>query len=661
MKTRNTLLSLALILPLTTASQATVIIFNGLSGATNTNVPAGFGSNINGVVVGTTIGNGYTPNIALTWGGGGAPQGPGDGGWDQHGATTWNHLDPSGDTIDVHQMEGPTIASPNFVTFTVDDGFALVLNSVDIGQSTASTQTVKWGVTIKRVSDGFAEFNTTTAEMAKGTKGTININFTGTSGTDYRLEFNDLNIDGITDNTAANNGGAIDNLSFGQVIPGPDGTPPTIASGNPFVPADNSTNMSTSANLTVTFNEAVVFGTGSITIRKSIGDGVVETFDVETATNLLLVGQTVTINPTLNLSAATSYYIRIDPSAIKDTSGNSFAGITDTSTWNFTTEEALRLRITPNGVDFDFSWPSRVGKAYDLLSSTDLATAPAEWAVYDPDETGGFPAYENIPSDGLLTTLTAVPKSGPRRFFVISEKDAPRVVLVEAHRGNSIAAPENTVASIQAAAAASADLTEFDGRVSSDGKLVVMHDATVDRTTNGTGPVSSLTLAQIKLFDAGSWFSPAFTGERVPTMVEAINACIANGLEPLIEQKAGDASVYHAEFVSFGLNPSAFRIISFNQPFLTAMNSLKPAYRLGILGSGTITQAVIDNHKAAGIDFLYWNQSGVNQPAVDLVHANGMELHAYTVNDAPRMQQLIDYGVDGIITDNPALLRSLLP
>jgi hypothetical protein len=189
--------------------------------------------------------------------------------------------------------------------------------------------------------EGAEVFTYTTPLMhGPGTSGskveTINFNFTGTAGTDYVLSFNDFNSAGVdmTDTF----GGAMDNLSFGQVIPGPDVTPPTIASGNPFVPADNTTNVSTSANLTVTFNEAVAFGTGSITIRRSIGDGVVESFDVETATNLLLVGRTVTITPTLNLSAATSYYIQIDPSAIKDTSGNSFAGITDTSTWNFTTD-----------------------------------------------------------------------------------------------------------------------------------------------------------------------------------------------------------------------------------------------------------------------------------------------------------------------------------
>ena len=93
--------------------------------------------------------------------------------------------------------------------------------------------------------------------------------------------------------------------------------------------------------------------------------------------------------------------------------------------------------------------------------------------------------------------------------------------LVEAHRGYSAIAPENTLASIRAGAGI-ADLTEWDVRVTADGALVVMQDSTVDRTTNGTGAVSALTLAQFQSLDAGSWFSPAYAGEPPPTMAEAI-------------------------------------------------------------------------------------------------------------------------------------------
>ena len=170
-----------------------------------------------------------------------------------------------------------------------------------------------------------------------------------------------------------------------------------------------------------------------------------------------------------------------------------------------------------------------------------------------------------------------------------------------------------------------------------------------------------MNFAEIESLDAGSWFSSEFTGEPVPTMEAAINAAITNGIEPLIERKGGDAAVYHTEFVALALTPNDFRVISFDAAFLNALDTLNPAYRLGLLGSDAITQAVIDQAKANGADFLSWNNAVVDQSAVDLVYANGMELMVWTINDAGRMQELIDLEVNGITTDYPALLRSLLP
>lgn len=232
-------------------------------------------------------------------------------------------------------------------------------------------------------------------------------------------------------------------------------------------------------------------------------------------------------------------------------------------------------------------------------------------------------------------------------------------VLVEAHRGASWIAPENTIASI-GAAIGSADLTEFDVRETADGKLVLMHDSTVNRTTNGSGSVSSLTLAQIQTLDAGSWFAPTFAGEPVPTMSEAISFAMSVGIEPLVERKAGGAVTYHNEFVSTGLAPADFRVISFDWSFLDGMDTLNSSYNLGALGGGVLDQSAINTAQAQGADFLDWSHSSVTQATVDLVHANGMELHVWTVNDSFRMQQLIDYGVDGITTDNPATLSWLV-
>jgi glycerophosphoryl diester phosphodiesterase len=94
--------------------------------------------------------------------------------------------------------------------------------------------------------------------------------------------------------------------------------------------------------------------------------------------------------------------------------------------------------------------------------------------------------------------------------------------LISAHRGFSADAPENTIASLEAALAAGADVAEVDLRMTRDGHLVLMHDRSVDRTTDGEGWVSELTLDEVRRLDAGSWFGPAFAGVRVPTLEEVL-------------------------------------------------------------------------------------------------------------------------------------------
>ncbi len=97
-----------------------------------------------------------------------------------------------------------------------------------------------------------------------------------------------------------------------------------------------------------------------------------------------------------------------------------------------------------------------------------------------------------------------------------------KIVLVDAHRGASVSFPENTLAAFEAGVAAGADSVEFDVQLSADGVAVVIHDDTVDRTTNGTGAVSELTLAELQSLDAGSWKAPSFAGERIPSLDEAL-------------------------------------------------------------------------------------------------------------------------------------------
>ncbi len=115
---------------------------------------------------------------------------------------------------------------------------------------------------------------------------------------------------------------------------GTDTTPPDIST---LSPANGGAEVPTISDLVITFDESIGFGTGNITIKESVSDAVVETFDVTTSPNLLRSSESVSINPSRNLMANTGYYVQIDPEAITDSSGNPFAGISDTTTWNFTT------------------------------------------------------------------------------------------------------------------------------------------------------------------------------------------------------------------------------------------------------------------------------------------------------------------------------------
>jgi glycerophosphoryl diester phosphodiesterase len=227
-----------------------------------------------------------------------------------------------------------------------------------------------------------------------------------------------------------------------------------------------------------------------------------------------------------------------------------------------------------------------------------------------------------------------------------------------AHRGDSINAPENTLAAINSAVGF-ADFTEFDVRVTAEGELVAIHDATVNRTTNGTGAVAAKTLAELKLLDAGSWFSPDYTNKRIPTLAESMNAALAGNITPVVERKTGSAARYNANFESLGLDKDDFRVIAFDWNFLGSLDSIDDSYHLGALGSGILDQQDINDALANGADFLNWNHNNIDQNSVNLAHENGLELYVYTVDSESRMRELIGFGVDGITTNDPRLLNSV--
>lgn len=227
-------------------------------------------------------------------------------------------------------------------------------------------------------------------------------------------------------------------------------------------------------------------------------------------------------------------------------------------------------------------------------------------------------------------------------------------VLSIAHRGDSLFAPENTLTAFQSALP-KADFVELDVHISSDGQLMVMHDSTVDRTTEGTGTLASKSALQLKQLDAGSWFAPQFTGERIPTLAEALNVILPSSV-PLIEHKAGAPAAYAAELRRLNLVTNVV-VQSFNWSFLAGLRALEPQVKLAALGSGTLTPTIIANALSTGAQTLAWEKSSISPSDIGLVHAAGLKLFVWTV-DGAEIDRFIEMGVDGIISNDPGRVRS---
>ncbi|RLF25792.1 MAG: hypothetical protein DRN14_07805, partial [Thermoplasmata archaeon] len=224
------------------------------------------------------------------------------------------------------------------------------------------------------------------------------------------------------------------------------------------------------------------------------------------------------------------------------------------------------------------------------------------------------------------------------------------------HRGSSFFAPENTLAAF-AASSNKADYVEFDVRESSDGVLIIMHDDTVNRTTDGTGSVASKTLVELKALDAGSWFSPEFTGVQIPTFEETLNAIIPSRI-PLIERKTGPASKYVHILQNLNMTTSVV-IQSFDWNFLDDVHSIDTNIELAALGIGNLTLTTVTNLKARGIKTVAWNYGYISKAEIDMVHCKNMKIFVWTINDCTTIQYFLGMDVDGIITDDPGLVKDL--
>ncbi|MBZ0160685.1 MAG: glycerophosphodiester phosphodiesterase [bacterium] len=232
-----------------------------------------------------------------------------------------------------------------------------------------------------------------------------------------------------------------------------------------------------------------------------------------------------------------------------------------------------------------------------------------------------------------------------------------------AHRGASAQAPENTMAAFEKAVELGADAIELDLHVSRDGELVVIHDVTLDRTTDGRGPVHTHSLQELKQLDAGRWFGESFAGQRIPTLAEVLDR-FAGKVPLALEVKAGSAFFPGIEErVVSALREhqvlSQVAVASFDHHALFRLKELEPCLRTAALlvGRPMSMSAVAGPSK---VDAMALECSLVTKTEIDACRASGLQLVVWVVNEPAQMRHFIDLGIDGIITDRPDLLRHAL-
>jgi glycerophosphoryl diester phosphodiesterase len=231
-----------------------------------------------------------------------------------------------------------------------------------------------------------------------------------------------------------------------------------------------------------------------------------------------------------------------------------------------------------------------------------------------------------------------------------------------AHRGSSKHAPENTLAAFDLAVSQNADAIELDAKLCADGEIVVIHDQTIDRTTDGTGSVADFPLAALNEIDAGSWFGNEFRNEKIPSLAEVfesvggktfINVELTNyaSLRDELPDKVVDL------VRKYGLETRVL-FSSFNPLALRRAHQLLPEAPLGLLAlpgfPGGWARSWL-GHWVVPYQALHPEVNDTSQKLIKYQHKRNRRVHTWTVNAPDDIKRLIQTGVDGIFTDDPPL------
>ncbi|WP_100486061.1 glycerophosphodiester phosphodiesterase [Sporolactobacillus pectinivorans] len=232
-----------------------------------------------------------------------------------------------------------------------------------------------------------------------------------------------------------------------------------------------------------------------------------------------------------------------------------------------------------------------------------------------------------------------------------------------AHRGSKSNRPENTLSAFEEAMHVGSDGIELDVHLTKDQEVVVMHDEKVNRTTNAKGQIKSFTVNDLKELDAGSWFSPQFRGERVPTLKEVLDL-LSDFPGVLNVEFKTDHNVYP------GIEEKVVRLIdlyrsnlpvvysSFNHESLIRMKHIDPSADVALLLWERLADPWRYTEQVGASAQHLWEASALTETSAQL-QEHGIKVRAWTVNKPKNMQRTFEMGIDAMITDYPEVALDL--
>lgn len=239
---------------------------------------------------------------------------------------------------------------------------------------------------------------------------------------------------------------------------------------------------------------------------------------------------------------------------------------------------------------------------------------------------------------------------------VIRQLVFARTPEITAHRGSSANAPENTLAAIEKAIEDGADYAEIDVRLTADGNLVLMHDASLERTAGSDEMIWNARWEYLRNLDAGSYFSSEYTGERIPSLEEVMDAAsgrIRLNIEIKYSSHTPDLARKVAELIVEKDYVDRCVITSFKYDVLADVKAVSPDIKTGLIVTMPLGRYTALNH----VDFYSLSAMFLSARQADMIHRLGYEIHVWGAKDEQTIRRMVEYGADNIIATDPVLAR----